>query len=94
MFKFLLFILFFFFLLLLLMGFSVFRMFKRILFGGGSNPKGSTGGKSNKGSSYRNSQSSQSGTHNAPHSEEAHPSQRKKIFTKEEGEYVDYEDVR
>lgn len=85
MFKFLFVIFFFFILLLFLMGFSVLRMFKNFLFGSGSGDqrtkkKHQTSHKSSRSSSYKE--------------EPTVHVHRKKIFTEDDGEYVDYEEVK
>lgn len=92
MFKFLFVIFFFFLLLLFLMGFSILRTFKKIFFGSGNQSKS--------GSSY---QQTRQGGHTSSSRQEADYAQgsydrpqrsRRKIFTKDEGEYVDYEEVK
>ena len=83
MFKFLFVMFFFFILLVFLMGFSILRTFKNILFGSGSSGK--------KGEQRRQT----SGYSSDARSEEyASHASRKKIFAKDEGEYVDYEEVK
>ena len=79
MFKFLFVIFFFFILLVFLMGFSILRTFKNIFFGSGNSTR--------KGEQRRQTNSNTSG-HRTPY---VH---RKKIFAKDEGEYVDYEEVK
>ncbi|MGM9758564.1 MAG: DUF4834 family protein [Parabacteroides sp.] len=82
MFKFL-FILFFFFLLLLfLLGFSILRSFKQFLFGSSESKHRS----SNRRSSSQSQRSRMTYQQTQP--------QRRKIFHKDEGEYVDYEEVK
>lgn len=81
---------FFFILLVFLMGFSVLRTFKNILFGRGDSGKKS-GGQRRQTSS--NSAQQRSNT-SEMEEEAARAAARKKIFTKEEGEYVDYEEVK
>lgn len=78
----------FFMLMLSLLGFSVIRMIKRTFFGGGGNEK--------KGQQRRQASASSSEQQQKKQYREESASnlQRKKIFTKEEGEYVDYEEVR
>lgn len=89
MFKFLFVMFFFFILLVFLMGFSILRTFKNMLFGNGSNNR-------KKGEQRRqtNTYTSDQQPPHAPHEEDySHPN-RKKIFTKDEGEYVDFEEVK
>ena len=84
MFKFL-FILFFFFLLLLfLMGFSILRSFKRFFFGSGDDRHRSAN---------RHSSASHARKGRTVYEEPNRPT-RRKIFKKDEGEYVDYEEVK
>ncbi|CAK7065074.1 MAG: hypothetical protein PARBA_02463 [Parabacteroides sp.] len=78
---------FFFILLVFLMGFSILRAFKNILFGSGGNTK-----KKSEGHHRQNSNNNYSEQRNTK--EYSHASSRKKIFTKDEGEYVDYEEVK
>ncbi|MDR1980958.1 MAG: DUF4834 family protein [Tannerellaceae bacterium] len=75
----------FFLLLMFLMGFSVIRMFRKMLFGGGANEK-RTG-------QQRPSNKRNSGQSRASREQQAAP-QRKKLFPKDEGEYVDYEEIK
>lgn len=79
---------FFFILLVFLMGFSILRTFKNILFGSGSCGK--------KGEQCRQTSGYSSNTHNnnSARGEYASQASRKKIFTKDEGEYVDYEEIK
>lgn len=79
----------FFMLMLSLLGFSVIRMIKRTFFGGG-------GSNEKKGQQRRKASASSSEQQQKKqyHEESASNLQRKKIFTKEEGEYVDYEEVK
>ena len=80
--------LFFLFILASILGFSALRMLKRLLFGNGNNnaKKAQKRQQTNESSSTRQQQS---------HARESYtPTQRKKIFTPDEGEYVDYEDVK
>lgn len=88
MFKFLFVMFFFFILLVFLMGFSILRTFKNILFGSGCSGK--------KGEQRRQTTGYSSDTRNSSSARDEYASQasRKKIFTKEEGEYVDYEEVK
>lgn len=85
-----LFVMFFFFVLLIfLMGFSILRTFKNMLFGSGS-----SSGK--KGEQHRQT-SNYGGGRQPPHDtaeEDYATASRKKIFTKDEGEYVDFEEVK
>lgn len=86
MFKFLIFMVFFGFVLLFLLGFSIVRMVKFLLFGS-----------ANKGhaDSSRQRASGREGSRQSFHKESARPTAvRRKIFVKEEGEYVDYEEVK
>lgn len=79
------FVMFFFFLLLLfLLGFSVLRTFKNILFG-----KSSTG---KTGQQRQTTSSSRQETSSRTHQSTA--ASRKKIIGDDEGEYVDYEEVK
>lgn len=82
MFKFLFFIFFLFLLLLFLMGFSVLRSFKRFFFGESDRSENSR---------PHNQRSSSRAAEEARRSRAA---QRKKIFTQDDGEYVDYEEVK
>ena len=86
MFKFLFVIFFFFILLVFLMGFSVLRTFKRIFFGSGSS--------SNSTGQHRRAANSGNTANDAYQDESQRNQQRKKIFAKDEGEYVDYEEVK
>lgn len=87
MFKFLFVMFFFFILLVFLMGFSILRTFKNMLFGSGnSNTK--------KGEQRRQTSSYSSGQHHSNRSDDYISVNRKKIFTKDEGEYVDFEEVK
>ena len=91
MFKFLFVIFAFFILLLFLLGFSIFRTIKNLFFGRGNSGY--------KGNPYQQQQQQQNRTQNRSNSStdnNAEPqgaASRKKIFTKDEGEYVDYEEV-
>lgn len=87
MFKFLFVMFFFFILLVFLMGFSILRTFKNILFGSSNSGRKGEGQRRQTSSQSNNTQASQ-------HEEYSNPASRKKIFTKEEGEYVDYEEVK
>lgn len=84
MFKFLFFIFFLFVFLLFLMGFSIFRTIKKVFFGG-NDPR-------------RESRGHHAGPGRRPdRTDEQRPTEgrrKKKIFTKEDGEYVDYEEVK
>ncbi|MDR1454887.1 MAG: DUF4834 family protein [Tannerella sp.] len=79
MFKFLIFLFFFFLILVSLLGFSALRTFRNILFG---NPKKRTQAHSSDAADRQRRRNSQ-----------PHPS-HKKIIPKNEGEYIDYEEVR
>ncbi|MFA6766889.1 MAG: DUF4834 family protein [Parabacteroides sp.] len=83
MFKFFFMLFFLFVLMLLLLGFSVVRTFKNILFGSGNDRK-------RENHQHRSSKNTTSSKEDYPQGEVS----RKKIFTKEDGEYVDYEDVK
>ena len=85
MFKFLIVMFFFFLLLVFLLGFSVLRTFKNMLFG-------SSDSKSNAKRRHSNvrSESRQSNTAN----NRGGTTHRKKIIAKDEGEYVDFEEVK
>lgn len=85
MFKFIFVMFFFFLLLLFLLGFSVLRTFKNILFGKGSDAN--KNGQRRKATSSNRQQSS----HRAQQ-DQATP--RKKIIGDDEGEYVDYEEIK
>lgn len=99
MFKFL-FVLFFFFLLLLfLMGFSILRTFKTIFFGSGSSqktPRGNTRPSSNRASGSHPHSTNTNSAEPTVETEDyqSPPRPRQKIFSKDEGEYVDYEEVK
>lgn len=82
MFKFIFLLFFLFVLMMFLLGFSVVRTFKNILFGGSTDRKRETHRRTN-----RNATSKEDHTQRTETS-------RKKIFTKDDGEYVDYEDVK
>ena len=90
MFKFLFVMFFFFLLLVFLMGFSVLRTVKNILFGSGNKGKKS-GGQRRQESDYSSGSRGHSASAGDYNSRQA---SRKKIFAKEEGEYVDYEEVK
>lgn len=94
MFKFLFVIFFFFLLLLFLMGFSILRTFKNIFFGSSKQTKRSQSYQQARSGGY-SSASSRQDTGYAEQSDDR-PNQRphRKIFTKDEGEYVDYEEVK
>lgn len=82
MFKFLFFIFFLFLLLLFLMGFSVLRSFKRFFFG-----------ESDRSENSRPHHNQRSSSRAAEETRRSRATQRKKIFTQDDGEYVDYEEV-
>ena len=86
MFKFLFVMFFFFILLVFLMGFSILRTFKNILFGS----SGKKGEQRRQTSGY----SSDARSNSSAREEYASQVSRKKIFAKDEGEYVDYEEVK
>ncbi len=86
--KFILFILFFGFLLVFLLGFSIIRSVKNVLFGSSSKAHASSR------RSNGNHSSGQQRRRPSANKEYAHSSSRKKIFAKDEGEYVDYEEVK
>jgi len=69
------------------MGFSVLRTFKNILFGSGEKKGKQQRKQTNKKSSSGQRSSGRS-------SYDSSPPAKKKIFTKDEGEYVDYEEVK
>lgn len=91
MFKFLFVIFFFFLLLLFLMGFSILRALKNIFFGSSKQSK-----RSHSYTQTRNTTtSSHQDIHYAEESNADRPQRpRRKIFAKDEGEYVDYEEVK
>ena len=89
MFKFLFVMFFFFILLVFLMGFSILRTFKNMLFGSGSS-SGKKGEQRRQTSSYAGGQQSSHDTNE----EDYETANRKKIFAKDEGEYVDFEEVK
>ena len=84
MFKFLFVIFFFFILLVFLMGFSILRTFKNIFFGSGNSTR--------KGEQRR--QTNSNTTARDDDDDRTPYVHRKKIFAKDEGEYVDYEEVK
>ena len=85
MFKFLIVSFFMFLLLALLMGFSVLRMIRNFIFGSGDTQKKHK-------SQHRKSSSSSSRQQRSQHNTAS--SSRKKIISDDEGEYVDYEEVK
>ena len=89
MFMFLFAIFFIFLLLVFLLGFSLFRTLKNLFFGGGASVRGANG---------QRRQATQSSGHRSATTVNAEPRQgqnrRRKIFTEEDGEYVDYEEVK
>lgn len=95
MFKFLSVIFLFGILLVFLLGFSILRSFKRILFGSGSNDA-KKGEQRRKKSNYSTSgaQHQKHTTSKNTTTEDYSSANRKKIFAKDEGEYVDFEEVR
>lgn len=89
MFKFLFIMFFFFILLVFLMGFSILRTFKNMLFG--SSNKGKKEAGQRRQTNHYTSGSRDGSRHEQEH---ARSGSRKKIFAKDEGEYVDYEEVK
>ncbi|MCD7975962.1 MAG: DUF4834 family protein [Tannerellaceae bacterium] len=85
MFKFLFMIFFLFLLLVFLMGFSILRTFKNLLFGSGN--------KGQKSEQRRRTGNRQTSGQQRSRNEYT-TSQKKKIFTPDEGEYIDYEEVK
>ncbi|MDD3063513.1 MAG: DUF4834 family protein [Massilibacteroides sp.] len=83
MFKFIFVMFFFFMLLLFLLGFSVLRTFKNILFGKGNSTNKE---KQQRATSNRQQTNRSEAQYNT--------TSRKKIIGEEEGEYVDYEEVK
>lgn len=77
-----------FFLLMFLMGFSVVRTFKGLFFGSG-NKRNTQQRPGNRNTSSSNRQQQQQARQ-----EQENASLRKKIFNKDEGEYVDYEEIK
>ena len=88
MFKFLFVMFFFFILLVFLMGFSILRTFKNMLFGSGSS-SGKKGEQRRQTSSYSGGQQ-----HSHAAEDDYASANRQKIFAKDEGEYVDFEEVK
>lgn len=86
MFKFLFLLFGFFLLLLALLGFSVFRTFKRILFGSGNTGKQQQDRHAEGKKKHKKQQTTQQTYTQQP--------TKKKIIAKDEGEYVDYEEVK
>lgn len=86
MFKFLFVAFFFFMLLLFLMGFSVVRTFKTLLFGKDTN--------ADKQKQQRKTSSSSRQRTDGTNSNASYEAPRKKIIAEDEGEYVDYEEVK
>ena len=79
---------FFYILLVFLMGFSILRTFKNMLFGSGSSNE-------KKGEQRRQTSSYSGGQQQSHAAEDDYASaNRKKIFAKDEGEYVDFEEVK
>ena len=99
MFKFLFFIFFLFLLLLFLMGFSIIRTFKNAFFSGNKKhgnyrqQSRSTNGNA-RASSSRRGDTTHDYTTAEEYDNEPQRRRRRKIFTKDEGEYVDYEEVK
>lgn len=103
MFKFLFFIVFLFFLLVFLLGFSLLRGLKRFLFGDGGNQRQqtyqrrTTSQAQNQTYGSRSQQTSSTDSYaNAEEVEDPPRSwkRRRKIYSQNEGEYVDYEEVK
>ena len=86
MFKFLFVVFGFFLLLMALLGFSVFRTFKRILFGSGNTGKQQQTRHAEEQRKRKKQQTTQQTYTQQP--------SKKKIIAKDEGEYVDYEEVK
>lgn len=90
--KIFLFMVFFFFLLVLLMGFSIIRTIKNVLFGRGD---GGRREEPRRRQASRPSEPRSEQRYNRFEEEEYHPhAPHRKIFSKDEGEYVDYEEVK
>ncbi len=85
MFKFLFIMFLFFLLLVFLAGFSILRAFKNMLFGGGESSHTKSSRKRRDDGSRRRQNTSQ-GNNGSP--------TRGKIFPKDEGEYVDFEEIK
>lgn len=79
------FIAFFVFILMFLAGFSVFRTLKNIFYGDGKNQKTTSQRRQNTRTATNNPNSRQ---------QEYTPTPKKKIFSDDEGEYVEYEEVK
>ena len=101
MFKFLFFIVFLFFLLVFLLGFSLLRGLKRFLFGDGGNQRQQTYQRRTTSQSQNQTYGSQktSSTDAYANAEEVEDpprswKRRRKIYSQNEGEYVDYEEVK
>ncbi|WP_251967916.1 DUF4834 family protein [Parabacteroides sp. AD58] len=103
MFKFLFFIVFLFFLLVFLLGFSLLRGLKRFLFGDGGNQRQqtyqrrTTSQSQNQTYSSRSQNTSSSDSYvNAEEVDNDPPRYRRhrKVYGRDEGEYVDYEEVK
>lgn len=96
MFKFLFFTFILFILLLLLMGFSILRTMKNMLFGGGKR-NNNRQQQRRATSQRRNVSSSHQGGYmsaNDGYDKEERRGRHRKIFSKEDGEYVDFEEVK
>ena len=85
MFKFLFIIFGFFLLLMALLGFSVIRTFKRILFGGND---------STKQKQYKTESNRKQKTQSTTTTQSGNVPTKKKIIAKDEGEYVEYEEIK
>lgn len=70
--------------MMFLAGFSVFRTIRNIFFGGGTNQRNNN--------QRRNT--TRSNTNQQRTQQDYNPSPKKKIFTKDEGEYIEYEEVK
>ena len=97
MFKFLFFIVFLFFLLVFLLGFSLLRGLKRFLFGEGGNQRQQRTTSQSQNQTYGSQKTSSTDSYaNAEEVEDPPRSwkRRRKIYSQNEGEYVDYEEVK
>lgn len=88
--KFILIIFFFFILLVGLLGFSLFRSLRRVFFGNDRSRTDATGGSASRKDPHdRNSASGPDGSRG-----HSYFRRKKKIIGKDEGEYVDYEEIK
>ena len=99
MFKFLFFIFFLFILLLMLMGFSVLRMFKRAFFGNGNAtrreaPSYRTNPQGNRAQTASTRRDETQEAEEVSYNERRKHTPHRKIFSKDDGEYVDFEEVK